>query len=557
MLQRVGVPVLLIAILTIPAVTRAQWPANGIAVSSASGNQTAPVIVTDGFGGAIVAWTDQRAGSIDIYARRVASYGSAVWTTDGVPVCTASFDQTAPAIASDGAGGAIVVWVDLRNGSNRDIYAQRVDAFGVPQWTTNGIAVCSVTNNQYAPAIVSDGSGGAIVAWYDFRSLHYDIYAQRIDGNGNPLWTPGGVGLCTKSSNQNSPVIASDDAGGAIVAWLDFRNTNADIYARRIDSAGTPQWTADGVALCTDIAAQVAPVIARDGSGGAVVAWQDQRSGAYDIYAQRLDATGATRWPLNGAVVCGATLDQIAPRVVADTAGGVVVAWQDFRSGAYDIYTQRMNASGAALWTANGVALCTATANQTEPTIAPDGSAGAVVAWRDARGGGADIYAQRVSAAGSVQWAANGIAMCAATADQIAPVAVSDLASGIVVAWQDARGSNTDIYAMRVDATGGIPTAIRESPTPAFTMGAAYPNPFSASTWIDGVVSARGDITIALFDVSGRRVATRRMDARNAGTVRIRIDDRDDRGRVLPSGVYFCRVTAAGATQTQKLVIVR
>jgi hypothetical protein len=557
MLQRVGVHVLLIAILTIPAVSHAQWPANGLAVSSATGSQTAPVAVSDGSGGAIIAWTDQRAGSIDIYARRVASYGAAVWMADGVPLCTAAFDQTAPAIVSDGAGGAIVVWVDLRNGSNRDIYAQRVDAFGVPQWTTNGVAVCSVTNNQYAPAIVSDGSGGAIVAWYDFRSLHYDIYAQRIDGGGTPLWTPGGVGLCTKASNQNSPVITSDDASGAIVAWIDSRNTNADIYARRVDSAGVPQWTTDGVAVCTDVSAQVAPVIARDGSGGAVVVWQDQRSGAYDIYAQRLDATGAGQWTANGVSVCNATLDQIAPRMIGDGVGGAIIAWQDFRTGAYDVYTQRLNGSGAAQWTANGVALCTATANQTEPSIVPDGSAGAIVAWRDTRGGGADIYAQHVSGGGSVQWTTNGIAMCAATADQIAPVAVSDLASGTVVAWQDARGANTDIYAMRVNAGGGIPTAVRASPTPAFTMGAAYPNPFSASTWIDGVVTARGDITVALFDVSGRRVAIRKMDAREAGAVRIRIDDRDDRGWPLPSGVYFCRVTAAGTTQTQKLVIVR
>src|SRR5712664_2056878 len=128
-----------------------------------------------------------------------------------------------PAITSDGAGGAIVTWYDNRSG-NWDIYAQRVNAEGVPQWTADGVALCTAANNQFDPTIASDGAGGAIVTWNDFRSgSGFDIYAQRVNAAGVPQWTVDGVALCTATNDQWRPMIAPDGAGGAIVTWYDLR----------------------------------------------------------------------------------------------------------------------------------------------------------------------------------------------------------------------------------------------------------------------------------------------------------------------------------------------
>ena len=48
----------------------------------------------------------------------------------------------------------------------------------------------------------------------------------------------------------------------------------------------------------------ITPVLATDGADGIVVAWQDTRSGVYDIFAQALDASGAPRWAADGVAVC-------------------------------------------------------------------------------------------------------------------------------------------------------------------------------------------------------------------------------------------------------------
>jgi hypothetical protein len=77
----------------------------------------------------------------------------------------------------DGAGGAIITWYEYR-GNNSAIYAQRVDSSGKVLWTTGGVPIRSISGSSaYDPRIASDGAGGAIIAWYDYRS-GVKIYAQ-------------------------------------------------------------------------------------------------------------------------------------------------------------------------------------------------------------------------------------------------------------------------------------------------------------------------------------------------------------------------------------------
>src|SRR5205814_795472 len=143
----------------------AQWsrnPAINTSVSTAANDQYVPTIVTDGAGGAIITWEDHRSGTNSgIYAQRINASGTAQWTPNGVPVSTAAHSQVGPTIVSDGAGGAIVTWADER-GTNDDIYAQRINGSGVVQWTTGGVPISMATDNQGVPTIVSDGAGGAI-----------------------------------------------------------------------------------------------------------------------------------------------------------------------------------------------------------------------------------------------------------------------------------------------------------------------------------------------------------------------------------------------------------
>ncbi len=456
---------LVVAVLAlIPVVEQASaWSSDtslNTVICAAGGDQSYPAAVSDGPGGAIIAWQDCRSGSNwDIYIQRVDSAGTALWTDNGTAVSTASSDQTSPAIVSDGSGGAIIAWQDRRNG-NYDIYVQRIAASGAAQWTLNGAVVCAASYDQTGPVLVSDGAGGAIVVWQDRRNnSNYDLYAQRISSSGVPQWSENGVAVSAAPYDQMFPAAVSDGSGGAIIAWQDKRNCNYDIYAQRVSASGATQWTADGIAICTIAGYQLTPAIVSDGSGGAIITWPDYRTGtSYDVYAQRVNPDGATQWTANGVPVCTAANDQTSVTAVSDGFGGAIITWQDNRTSiSYNIYAQMISSTGAAQWTTDGSPICTAPEDQISPIILSDGSGGAIIAWRDARSStNFDVYGQRVDSSANVQWSTNGVAICTAADDQSLLSGTSDSSGGAIIAWQDARNVVKDIYAQRVCASGEL-----------------------------------------------------------------------------------------------------
>ena len=80
--------------------------------------------------GLIIAWQIYENFINDnLYAQRIDPYGRKLWAIEGVKVCDAPGIQKNASIASDGNGGIIAVWSDERDVYS-DLYAQRVGAFG-------------------------------------------------------------------------------------------------------------------------------------------------------------------------------------------------------------------------------------------------------------------------------------------------------------------------------------------------------------------------------------------------------------------------------------------
>jgi predicted lipoprotein with Yx(FWY)xxD motif len=449
------------AMFVMPGQLTAQWsdnPAVNTAMTTASSEQNYEVSTSDGAGGIITAWRDYRSGTNqDIYAQRINAAGVVQWIND-VAICTAAGTQASPTIVSDGAGGAIITWEDNREGTNNDIYAQRVNSAGVLQWSPNGVAICTAVNNQNAPTIAGDGAGGAIIAWYDLRSgTNYDIYVQRVNAVGVVQWTSDGLQITAVAGNQQYPTILGDGAGGAIITWYDARSlTNDDIYAQKINAAGAGQWTAGGVVITGAAFNQQFPRIVSDGAGGSVITWWDYRSGTnWDIYAQRINAAGAVQWTTDGVAISTATNDQYSSMIAGDGAGGAIITWTDSRNGVdFDVYAQRISSAGTIQWRYNGNPISATANNQANPQIVGDGVGGAIIAWEDARSNPyRDIYAQKVNAAGAAQWTNGGIGISMSTEGKQIPTIVGDGAGGAIIAWVDMRAI-FDIYAQKVTGNG-------------------------------------------------------------------------------------------------------
>lgn len=556
----------------------AQWSTNpsiNTPISTAANGQHWQTMVSDGAGGAIVTWEDSRiVNTSDIYVQRIDAAGVVQWTTDGVPICTDTMSQYLPKIISDGFGGAIITWTDLRNNNNYDIYAQRINGAGVVQWQTNGLPIHTGPRTQQWPAIVSDGAGGAIITWEDVEAFDSEnIYAQRINAAGVIQWAIDGVPICTLAAGQEQPAAVSDGVGGAIIIWTDERtggNNVGDIYAQRINTAGVVQWAANGVPICAAAGAQSFPAIISDSGNGAIITWEDRRNvNDPNIYAQRITGTGTTQWTVDGVAVTSATNLQGVPAIVSDGAGGAIVTWHDYRNGFQniDIYTQRINASGVVQWAANGVPVCTALQEQSGQVIVSDGGNGAIIVWDDRRTPtDPNLYAQRITGGGTTQWASNGVVISSATGYQALPVIISDGAGGAIMAWRDDRNATSfwDIYAQQVNANGniGVVTGIKEQPTLVlgFALQQNYPNPFNPATTISFSLPLRSFVSLKVFDVLARAVSTLVSEELPPGTYATVWE-----ASGLPSGVYFYRLQArqtsdrqsGSFTETKKLILLR
>lgn len=386
---------------------------------------------------------------------------TSAWTGNMIPASTELGSQFDIQACTDGSGGLILAWKDTRDDSG-DIYAQRVDSNGNPQWNANGTVICNSIGEQENPEIATDDAGGAIIVWEDHRSGTTYIYAQRIDSTGAVQWAVNGIRVSTGAGFEARPDVCPDGTNGAIVCWGDYRTSWFNIYAQKLNSAGTRVWASAGLSVATMDSRQWFSRIISDNIGGAIISWEDQRGGTYDIYAERIDMNGNALWSSgNGTAVCSASGDQRYISMCSDDNYGAFISWADKRSSSYwDIYCAKITGAGSKPWTANGVHVCSASYTQFDPRLAHDTSGGVYVAWEDGRAGSTgpyDVYAQYIDNTGATQWPYNGIAICDEEGDQDDVLICPDGTAGAIIAWDDGRPNlptSSNIFYQRVNSTG-------------------------------------------------------------------------------------------------------
>lgn len=535
----------------------AQWTTNtalNTPICTATGKQNDPRIISDEKGGAFIVWKDFRTGIPDVYVQRVDRNGNVKWTVDGVGACTHPSDQSTPGICTDMNGGCIVAWSDWRSGIERDLYAQRLDSNGTLLWAVNGAVVTTKVEREHNERIISDGAGGCIVAWEQASPFGWDVWSQRLNSTGNAVWVSGGIPVVTVGAYRINARIEEDGKNGAYIVWQDYRNgVDHDIYAQHLSPSGARLFGNAGLAISTTTGTQAEPKIDPEiTNGGFYVAWIDGRNGSdMDIYAQRVDSTGLVLWTTNGLPVVAATGNQSAVDILTDPGNdGMIATWKDRRSGNFDIYTQRLNPSGAPQWTLNGVAICTASGTQKNPNIIEDRAGGAIIAWEDSTTGNFDIRAQRISNFGTLQWTINGADVSTAINDQTTVKHCPDGNGGAIFCFMDKRTGTNDIYAHHLFANGTA-IGIHEEENP-FSQIKAYPNPFNQQVEVSFHSLAEEEIALTLTDATGRNVSAMNQQVFHAvnGDNNVRLVFSDE---ILP-GYYILNLISKGKIASIPLV---
>jgi hypothetical protein len=616
--------------------------ADGIPVILDPGVQSSSFTIADGSGGCLLIWSEKLAGGYGIRSRHFASNGTP--TGASAPVTALTGDQIIESAVSDGAGGALVSWAH-RAGSDYTSWAQHVNAALAPQWTANGVTLSPATGTNFGSSIIPDGSGGAIAAWSEL-SPGSDVFVQRLNAAGAPQWGASGVALATGGSagatalvpasgggaivvfgesatpgglfaqrldgsgnaqwgasppqilghdGANAPVPhAVTDGAGGVIALANYDSTDAlqnkllanTLQAQHVDAAGTIQWGSSGTVVCAVDALASAERLLSDGAGGAFAAWSDARTGLYDIRAQRLDGAGTAQWTANGLLLCGATNGQVLSDLVADGAGGAVLAWNDQRFGVNDVYAQRVSAGGTPAWTPDGVIVCNASGGQFQASEAGDGTGATILSWTDNRAAGPRyIYTQRLTAGGAPAWTGNGVvpaqrSLVSALAtsqlvrlvwyspdrltatvyrqtmstDWTAIGTVTSDAEG-VIAWEDRGVTPGDHlgYRLGVGAAGGqswfgevwvdVPASV------VLALEGTRPNPAVGDFVVAFALPVASPATLEVFDISGRSVLSKSLVGLPPGRHVVAL------GRAPRSGLYFLRLRQGAHEVSMRAVV--
>ena len=323
-------------------------------------------MLSDGGGGVIIA-TDYSSDEETLFIIKIDSEGNFPWGDDGVNVHREGYCDHTLGLVSDGSGGAIFIWQERKGEPGErvtQIFVQKIDEEGNLSWGDEATLLYTTSGGTYSeePKAVSDGSGGAIVAWVQVpegkvgggspKVALFDIYAQRVDASGDILWQPNGAPLEISKRGGVCPsnaLVVSDGAGGAIVIWEDLRKGLISLYAQKIDTDGNIKWQPGGEEVCyIKTNSGFWPRVAvSDGSGGAIVTYSNR--------IQRIDADGRTIWPDDGILFTKGG----AHAMDYDGYGGAIIAWGSGKSmfKSERSYVQRINAEGKLLWGEQGVRL--------------------------------------------------------------------------------------------------------------------------------------------------------------------------------------------------------
>lgn len=354
-------------------------------------------------------------------------------------------------VAAFGNGAAFVAWEDTRNedSTDVDIYVQKLGPDGVVPWTANGVPACVFPQQQETPAVVADGTGGAVVAWRDQRALGgRQIYAQRVSSGGQLLWGAEGLRIgSSKSADQYSPSLHRSD-GMILFSYGEtrggFSNTNW-IVAQTIDETGQLLWGPDGV----DVVEGVRTVHSvPDGSGGLVVfgRLRDEPDG---FRFQRVLSDKSVAWP--APVDLAATVPFTALfNAVPDGTGGIILAYLE--SGvvnAAPLRVARVSGDGTLAWSGASTTLTSTNIIISQPPVlAPDGSGGAFVAWVSYRP--RDVHVQHITSRGTHLWGAEGAVVPDLSGTERATSIISDGVGGVFLSFT----TSSSLRAQRLDSSG-------------------------------------------------------------------------------------------------------
>ncbi len=296
----------------------------------------------------VVGWTDSRDDEQKIFLQRFDANANLLGSNQAI--------SSAGAFASDlrlfktPANNALAVWASIENFS--EILGQEIDING-PAGDNFMISDPLVSGERREPYAVFRDDGSAEVVFTDTRNGISDIFKQSLDDQLDRKGSNMQVSQAESGAQQIEPVVARMEDDDMAVVWTDMRDDAGDIYFQRLNYLGLSEGSNLKINDDAGKTFQGDPSMGSADNGKLVISWVDSRTTAQvfgvNVFAQLIDPLGnrtganflVNDFSISEAAVHAEPDCDIAP------SGKVVVAWRDTRNGGNDIYCQVYNADGS------------------------------------------------------------------------------------------------------------------------------------------------------------------------------------------------------------------
>ncbi|RLC48035.1 MAG: hypothetical protein DRI23_10790, partial [Candidatus Cloacimonadota bacterium] len=321
------------------------------------------------------------------------------WESGGISVRQGSDISWSRTSVACEDGSVVVIWTDTRNGA-RGLYAQKIDENGNDLWSEEGIEIYNPNRMQFEPIAISSDNNSVIVCWLDY----YDNYcneanlrAQKISADGSMLWYPNGGVVVFGGANLGSLRLVPHSDGGAYILQND--GWQSYIKAKRLLSNG---FFADGWSDGIDLLPGGWPFAASsDNLDGLIVA-----SGTSDdIYCQRVDDSGTKYWGYYGTLLYNGTSNMYKLQITSCNQD-YYISWLEYVYNDIDhLGIQKINLDGNCVW--SEITCVYEAENITNYIVVQPSDSQPVLFWTD----NTSIKAQKIATDGSLVWNNMGISV--------------------------------------------------------------------------------------------------------------------------------------------------
>ena len=465
----------LLLVLGLALAATASWPASAdsnLLICGRTGEQTVPKVAVTSDGGCYVCWMDHASGNYDLYLQRLNAQGVPQWVSGGLLISNHPQDTwiTDYDMTVDSADYAVIAINDIRSGDDWDIYAYRVSPMGQSVWGPNGLTISDNDGFEPEPRVIVTRSGNIVFAWTEGTATSTVVNVRKVTPAGADMWTPAQRTL-TGPNGLSIPRIAAAGNDAVIVQYLwhtgpDFWSPRY-IRAQKYDSLGGAMWSDTGVVISNagGIGVQMKPNIMPDGAGGAYSYWYDTRTNnIHHVYVQRVSSNGAMAWTVNGVqVAVTASQMEMDPSLIRLPGTGTVAVFYmitDLPQSNWGVGGQRLDANGAPLWGAGGVAFVPLGLQQRYGVSAfyqGENAAALYLEFAEGSQTNTRLKALGVNLAGQPVWTPSPVVMCNVLSGKGHLAAAVNPFGQVLAAWHDDRADlSGDIYLQNVNPDGSL-----------------------------------------------------------------------------------------------------